>query len=106
MVRRVNYSSSSSRAQFIFRTALIEPELELRIVRKNSSNTMQMKTRTTLAEINPNHELNFADHDPNMHSLNTRRLGKIIKISLIKGKKNKEEEQPIRNKAVFVVSRK
>ena len=72
----------------IFRTALLEPELELRIVRKNSSSHFQQKTRTTLSEINPNQELTFADHDLNMHSLNTRRLGKIIRISLIKGKTN------------------
>ena len=85
----------SFRAQLIFRTALLEPELELRIVRKNPSHPMHLKTRTTLSEINPNHELTFADHDPNMHSLNTRRLGKIIKISLIKGKMTNKTMQRI-----------
>lgn len=88
MKARRNLFDGIFRAQLIFRTALLEPELELRIIRKNSSSHFQEKTRTTLSEINPNQDLTFVDHDLNMHSLNTRRLGKIIRISLIKGKTN------------------
>ncbi len=83
------------RAQLIFRTALLEPELELKIIRnvkkppippKPTSFRSNNKTRSTLSEINPNNDLSFVvDHDSNMNSLNTRRLGKIFKIILIKG---------------------
>jgi len=73
------------RAQLVFRTALLEPELELKIVRQSTSNRLNPKTRSTLSEINQNHDFTFVDNDSNMNSLNTRRLGKIIKISLIKG---------------------
>ncbi len=73
------------RAQLVFRTALLEPELELRIVRQATSARSNSKLRSTLSEINQNHEFTFVDNDSNMNSLNTRRLGKIIKISLIKG---------------------
>jgi len=85
-----------NRAQLIFRTALLEPELELKIIRSikkpasfrlNNNN----KTRSTLAEINQNNDLSFVDNDSNMNSLNTRRLGKIIKISLIKGNNLKKK---------------
>lgn len=85
-----------NRAQLIFRTALLEPELELRIVRtmkkppippKPTSFRSNNQTRPTLSEINQNNDkTTFIDHDPNMNSLNTKRLGKIIKITLIKGK--------------------
>jgi hypothetical protein len=83
------------RAQLIFRTALLEPELELKIVRKPTSNHFQQKTRSTLAEINPNNDRSFLDHDSNMNSLNTRKLGKIIKISLVKGKFSFESSENI-----------
>ena len=56
------------RAQLIFRNALLEPELELKIVRNN--------TRTS-----PGFFLNHPDE----LNQNTRRLGKIIKITLTKG---------------------
>ncbi len=79
-----------NRAQLIFRTALLEPELELKIVRNLKKPTSfrlnnNNKIRSTLAEINQNNDLSFVDNDSNMNSLNTRRLGKIIKISLVKG---------------------
>ncbi len=73
------------RAQLIFRTALLEPELELRIVRQATSTRPNPKPRSTLSEINQNHDFTFVDTDSNMNSLNTRRLGKIIKICLVKG---------------------
>lgn len=56
------------RAQLIFRNALLEPELELKIVRNS--------TRTS-----PGFFLNHPDE----LNQNTRRLGKIIKITLTKG---------------------
>ncbi len=80
----------------IFRTALLEPELELKIVRnmkkpaippKPASFRSNNKLRSTLSEINQNNDLSFVDNDSNMNSLNTRRLGKIIKITLVKGKR-------------------
>ncbi len=80
----------------IFRTALLEPELELKIVRnmkkpaippKPASFRSNNKPRSTLSEINQNNDLSFVDNDSNMNSLNTRRLGKIIKITLVKGKR-------------------
>jgi hypothetical protein len=86
------------RAQLIFRTALLEPELELKIIRnmrkppvppKPTSFRSNNKTRSTLLEINQNNDLSFVDHDSNMNSLNTRRLGKIIKIALVKGEKSR-----------------
>ena len=87
----------SIRAQLIFRTALLEPELELKVVRSMkkppippkpaSFRSNKLNTRSTLAEINSNHgDVSLMDHDSNMNSLNTRRLGKIIKINLVKGK--------------------
>ncbi len=82
-----------NRAQLIFRTALLEPELELKIIRsiqKSTSFRLNNKTRSTLAEINQNNDPSFIDNDSNMNSLNTRRLGKIIKISLVKGSRKKK----------------
>ncbi|CAF1041998.1 unnamed protein product [Adineta ricciae] len=94
-INRINIERCSfDKAQLIFRTALLEPELELKIVRttknppilsKPSSFRTTDKPRTTLSEINQNNDLSSTDHDPNMNSLNTRRLGKIIKITLVKG---------------------
>ncbi|CAF0997726.1 unnamed protein product [Adineta ricciae] len=91
-INRINIERCSfDKAQLIFRTALLEPELELQIVRttKKSSNPSSFratdKPRTTLSEINQNNDLSSTDHGPNMNSLNTRRLGKIIKITLVKG---------------------
>jgi hypothetical protein len=85
------------RAQFIFRTALLEAELELKIVRSMkkppipprpaSFRLQQAKKRSTLSEINPNHnDPSLIDHEFNMNSMNTRRLGTIMTITLIKGK--------------------
>jgi thiamine biosynthesis lipoprotein ApbE len=76
----------------IFRTALLEPELELKIIRnmtKSSSFRSNNKPRSTLSEINQNNDTSYVDNDSNMNSLNTRRLGKIIKITLVKGKKKR-----------------
>ncbi|CAF4267149.1 unnamed protein product [Rotaria socialis] len=94
-INRTNIEQCSfDKAQLIFRTALLEPELELKVVRsmkkppippKPTSFRSNSKTRPTLSEINPNNDLTFIDNDSNMHSLNTRRLGKIIKLSIIKG---------------------
>ncbi|CAF4714159.1 unnamed protein product [Rotaria sp. Silwood1] len=94
-INRTNIERCSfDKAQLIFRTALLEPELELKIVRnmkkppippKPTSFRSTNKTRSTLSEINQNNDLLFVDNDPNMNSLNTRRLGKIIKITLVKG---------------------
>lgn len=56
------------RAQLIFRNALLEPELELRIVRS-------FKKSSTPFPLPNSHELNPA----------SKRLGKIIKITLVKG---------------------
>ncbi|CAF4824844.1 unnamed protein product, partial [Rotaria magnacalcarata] len=93
-INRTNIEQCSfDKAQLIFRTALLEPELELKVVRsmkkppippKPTSLRSNSKTRPTLSEINPNNDLTFIDNDSNMHSLNTRRLGKIIKLSIIK----------------------
>ncbi|CAF0863533.1 unnamed protein product [Rotaria sordida] len=94
-INRINIERCSfDKAQLIFRTALLEPELELKIIRsiKKSSipkstlfHSNTNKTRSTLSEINQNNDLLFVDNDSNMNSLNTRRLGKIIKIPLVKG---------------------
>ncbi|UJR15331.1 hypothetical protein I4U23_002281 [Adineta vaga] len=94
-INRTNIERCSfDKAQLIFRTALLEPELELKIVRnmnkppippKSASFRATNKQRTTLSEINQNNDLSFVDHDSNMNSLNTRRIGKIIKILLVKG---------------------
>jgi C-terminal processing protease CtpA/Prc len=62
------YFQLKFRAQLIFRNALLESELELRIVRS-------MKKLSTSFYLNNQNELNQ----------NTKRLGKIIKITLIKG---------------------
>ena len=91
--RKENFTFN--RAQLIFRTALLEPELELKIVRnmkkppvppKPTSFLKDNRIRSTLSEINQNNDLSFIDNDSNMNSLNTRRLGKIVKITLVKGK--------------------
>lgn len=56
------------RAQLIFRNALLESELELKIVRNSKRSSPGF----------------FLNH-PNELSQNTRRLGKIMKITLTKG---------------------
>ncbi|CAF3309113.1 unnamed protein product [Rotaria sp. Silwood2] len=96
-INRTNIDRCSfDKAQLIFRTALLEPELELKIIRsmkkppippshKSTSFRSNNKIRSTLSEINQNNDLSFVDNDSNMNSLNTRRLGKIIKIILVKG---------------------
>ena len=76
---------SLGRAQLIFRTALLEPELELRAARQTTAARSNPKLHTKKSEANHIHEFTFTDQDTNMNSLNTRRLGKIIKISLVKG---------------------
>ncbi|CAF3260719.1 unnamed protein product, partial [Rotaria sp. Silwood2] len=94
-INRTNIDRCSfDKAQLIFRTALLEPELELKIIRsmkkppipshKSTSFRSNNKIRSTLSEINQNNDLSFVDNDSNMNSLNTRRLGKIIKIILVK----------------------
>jgi C-terminal processing protease CtpA/Prc len=55
-----------NRAQLVFRNALLESELELKIIRKQQLTSFYVDNKTE-----PNH--------------NTKRLGKIIKIILIKG---------------------
>ncbi|CAF1427046.1 unnamed protein product [Adineta steineri] len=94
-INRINIERCSfDKAQLIFRTALLEPELELKIIRnikkppvppKPLSFRSSNKQRSTLSEINQNNDLLLVDNDSNMNSLNTRRLGKIIKIALMKG---------------------
>ncbi len=58
----------SFRAQLVFRNALLEPELELKIVRST-------KKPSTSFFLSSHNEINQ----------NTKRLGKIMKITLIKG---------------------
>lgn len=87
---------SFDNAQMIFRSALLEPELELKIVRSlkkppipprpASFRSQNVKTRSTLSEIHPNkNDPTLIDVDANLHALNTRRLGKILHINLTKG---------------------
>ncbi|UJR31222.1 hypothetical protein I4U23_018726 [Adineta vaga] len=67
-INRINIEQCSfERAQLIFRNAMLESELELKIVRKKSSSTSFFLNNKT--EINQN----------------TKRLGKILKIILTKG---------------------
>ena len=92
----------------VFRTALLESELELKIVRStrkppippksNSLRASQSKSRPTLAEIQPNNvEPSFIDHDSNLNALNTRRLGKIVKINLTKGKEKQSKKDEMKS---------
>jgi len=87
---------SFDNAQMIFRSALLEPELELKIVRSlkkppipprpASFRSQNLKARSTLSEIHPNqNDPTLVDVDANLHALNTRRLGKILHINLTKG---------------------
>ncbi|CAF1180723.1 unnamed protein product [Adineta ricciae] len=67
-INRVNIEQCSfEKAQLIFRNALLEPELELKVIRT--------KPLSTSFYLNNNNEINQ----------NTKRLGKIIKIALRKG---------------------
>ncbi|CAF1025565.1 unnamed protein product, partial [Didymodactylos carnosus] len=96
-------------AQFIFHDGLSEPELELKIIRnikkpppippKPGTNSFRLKDETKrkskslLPDIKLNHSSNndssittsYTDNESNMNSLNTRKLGRIIKIMLVKG---------------------
>ena len=65
-----NYVSFTFRAQQIFRNALLESELELRVIRS------VIKSSSSFFLNNPN------GAEPPQ---NTKRLGKLIKITLIKG---------------------
>ncbi|CAF3690986.1 unnamed protein product [Adineta steineri] len=69
-INRTNIEQCSfEKAQLIFRNALLESELELKISRRQSLSTSFYLNNNNKPEINQN----------------TKRLGKIIKITLIKG---------------------
>ncbi|CAF0908183.1 unnamed protein product, partial [Didymodactylos carnosus] len=96
-------------AQFIFHDALSKSELELKIIRstkksypippKSITNSIRLKdegkrkSKLLLTETKPNQSNNndsttlisCTDNDNNINALNTRKLGRIIKIKLVKG---------------------